>query len=56
MLGIPIIPTIAIKGKGIQELIDKVIEVYKDEDPVVRTVNINFGQTIEKSIRKEAGS
>lgn len=52
MLGIPIIPTIAIKGKGIQELIDKVIEVYKDEDPVVRTVNINFGQTIEKSIRK----
>lgn len=50
MLGIPIIPTIAVRGKGLPELVDKVISVYKNEDPVVRNVNINFGQTIEKSI------
>jgi ferrous iron transport protein B len=51
MLGIPIIPTIAVKGKGIPEMINKVIEVYEDKDPHVRHININYGHTIEESIQ-----
>jgi len=56
MLGIPIIPTVAVKGQGIKNLMRKVIDVYEDRDPIVRYVNINYGHDIEKSIdilRKE---
>lgn len=52
MMGIPIIPTIASKGKGIDELFSKIIEVYEDKDPTVRHIHINYGITIEKSINK----
>ncbi len=50
MLGIPIIPTVAVKNKGIHELMDKITEVYEDRDPIVRNININYGNTIEESI------
>jgi len=51
LIGIPIIPSISSKGKGIQELINKTIEVYEDLDPIVRHIHINYGQEIEKSIQ-----
>ncbi len=50
MIGIPIIPTIASKGKGIVELFDKIIEVYEDKDPIVRHIHINYGVNIETAI------
>lgn len=52
MIGIPIIPTVASKGKGVDELFDKVIEVYEDRDPIVRHIHINYGTWIENSISK----
>lgn len=52
MLGIPFIPTISSKGKGITELFEKVIEVYEDKDPTVRHIHIHYGDTIERSINK----
>ena len=52
MIGIPIKPTIASKGKGIDELFAKIIEVYEDKDQTVRHIHINYGITIEKSINK----
>lgn len=52
MIGIPIIPTIGLKGFGIKELFNKVIEVYEDNDPTVRHIHINYGKDVEKSIRK----
>lgn len=51
MLGIPIIPTIAPKGKGIDDLFTKLIDVYEDRDPIVRHIHINYGEIIEKHIR-----
>lgn len=51
MLGIPIIPTIAPKGKGIDDLFEKLIDVYEDRDPIVRHIHINYGEIIEKHIR-----
>lgn len=50
MLGIPIIPTVAFKGRGIDELFDKLIEVYEDKDPIVRHIHINYGFNIETAI------
>jgi len=50
MMGIPIIPTVASKGKGIDELLDRLIEVYEDRDPLVRHIHINYGEDIEAAI------
>ncbi|GHU68958.1 ferrous iron transport protein B [Bacteroidia bacterium] len=52
MIGIPIIPTIASRGKGIDELFDKLIDVYEDHDPVVRHIHINYGNLIEEAIER----
>ena len=43
LIGIPIIPSVSSKGQGIQKLIDKTIEVYEDQDPIVRHIHINYG-------------
>lgn len=51
MLGIPIVPTVASKGKGIDELFMKLIDVYEERDPSVRHIHINYGPMIEKAIR-----
>ncbi|MDR1698873.1 MAG: ferrous iron transport protein B [Prevotellaceae bacterium] len=50
MIGIPIIPTVASRGKGIDELFSKLIDVYEDRDPIMRHIHINYGTLIEKSI------
>jgi len=51
MIGIPIIPTVASKGKGVEELFDKLIDVYEDRDPSVRHIHINYGSLIENAIK-----
>jgi len=62
MIGIPFIPTVGPKGKGITELFQKVIEVYEDKEPSVRHIHINYGinvensiQTIQQEIKKNKG-
>ncbi len=52
MIGIPIVPTVASKGRGINELFNKIIDVYEDNAPCVRHVHVNYGEMIEKAIRK----
>ena len=51
LLGIPIVPTIAAKGEGIEALFDKVIDAYEDLAPNLRHIHINYGKEIENSIR-----
>ena len=51
MIGIPIIPTVASKGRGIKELFKRAVEVYEERDPIVRHIHINYGTEIEHSIR-----
>ncbi|WP_439185201.1 ferrous iron transport protein B [Carboxylicivirga taeanensis] len=50
MLGIPFVPTVSSRGKGVTELFDKLIDVYEDRDPVVRHIHINYGKPIESAI------
>lgn len=52
LLGIPFIPTISSKGIGLDNLIDKVIEVFEGRDDITRHVHINYGKELEESIRK----
>lgn len=51
LLGIPFIPTISSKGIGLDNLIDKVIEVFEGKDKISRHVHINYGKVIEESIQ-----
>ena len=51
LTGIPIIPTISSKGKGLDDLIDKVIEVFEGKDTISRHIHINYGKTLENSIQ-----
>jgi ferrous iron transport protein B len=50
LLGIPFVPTVGSRRRGIPELFRKVIEVYEDKEPDVRHIHINYGQDIEESI------
>lgn len=49
MLGVPVVPTIATSGIGMQELLSNVIEVT---EKAVRPVSIKYGREIEESIQK----
>jgi ferrous iron transport protein B len=55
LIGIPFIPTISSKGKGIDDLLQKSIDVYEDRDPIVRHIHINYGAELEKSIHRIRG-
>lgn len=50
MTGIPFVPTVASKGKGIHNLFDKIIDVFEDRDESVRHIHINYGVEPERSI------
>jgi len=52
MIGIPIVPTVSSKGKGITELFEKVIDAYEDKAPSSRHIHINYGEYLEKAILK----
>jgi ferrous iron transport protein B len=50
MIGIPFVPTVGAKGKGITELFQKIIRVYEDQEPSVRHIHINYGSNVEEAI------
>ncbi len=51
MVGIPMVPTVGSKGKGVDKLFDTIISVYNDAEPITRHIHINYGVRIEKSIK-----
>lgn len=50
MLGVPIVPTSAKMGKGLNELFDTIISVYNGNNPISHHIHINHGTIIEKCI------
>ncbi|MFA6832558.1 MAG: ferrous iron transport protein B [Bacteroidaceae bacterium] len=52
LLGIPIEPTICKSGFGINELLDRVIAIYNDQEKVARHIHINHGRELERSISR----
>ena len=51
MLGVPFIPTVASRGRGIHDLFSKIIEVCEGSDQVYRHIHINYGRSLEESIK-----
>ena len=52
LLGIPVVPTTASKGIGIEEVLDKILEVYEGQARESRHVHIHYGAEIEESINR----
>jgi ferrous iron transport protein B len=51
LLGVPVIPTIAIKGVGIFQLLEKAIEIVEKKH-IVKHVPVKFGEEVEEKILK----
>ncbi len=52
MLGVPIVPTIASTGYGIDDLLNTVIEVYEMRNPDTRHIHVKMSPEIESALGK----
>lgn len=52
MIGIPIVPTVSSRGRGIFDLFDRVIAMYEDECSTYRHIHIHYGNNIEAAIEE----
>ncbi len=50
MLGVPIVPTIAATGWGVEKLLDTVIEVYEMTSPDTRHIHVGLNPEIEQAV------
>lgn len=53
LLGIPVVPTVAIKGVGIFQLLEKAIEII-EKGTMTKHVEVKYGEEIEKRIAELA--
>lgn len=51
MIGVPIVPTVARTGEGVDILFDTVIRVFEQKEPSVRHIHVSLGSDIEEAIR-----
>lgn len=54
MIGIPMVPTIAKTGKGLDKLLDTIIEMFEGANKSARHVHINYGTVLEPEISQLA--
>lgn len=50
MMGIPMVPVIAKTGKGLDKLLDIVIELFEGKNDTIRHIHINYGSTLESEL------
>ena len=50
MLGFPIIPTVSTKGKGIDSVLQSIVDIYEDKKGITKHIHINYGKEIEEAI------
>ncbi|MCM1318909.1 MAG: ferrous iron transport protein B [Muribaculaceae bacterium] len=50
LLGVPMVPTVASARRGLDKLLDTVIDVYEMRNPDTRHIHVNLGPEIEKSV------
>lgn len=51
MIGVPTVPIVAKSGKGLEHLLDTIINVHEGNDSRVRHIHINHSAVIEEEIR-----
>lgn len=52
MIGVPIVPTIASTGWGVEKLLDTIVEVYEMKNPHTRHVHVRMRPEIESGITR----
>ncbi len=52
MIGVPIVPTIASTGWGVEKLLDTIVEVYEMKNPDTRHVHVRMRPEIESGINR----
>jgi len=52
LLGGPVVFTVGNRGVGIEEILDKVVEVYEEKEKKTRHLHIYYGTEIEEEIKK----
>ena len=52
MIGVPIVPTNGRSGEGVNNLFDKIIDVYEGRDKTSHHIHVNHGNLIEDCILK----
>lgn len=50
MMGFPIVPTTAVKGVGISDVLETIIDVFEEKKNLNKHIHINYGRDIEESI------
>ncbi|MDR3308507.1 MAG: ferrous iron transport protein B [Tannerella sp.] len=50
MIGVPMVPTVAKSRKGLDSLLDTVIDVFENRNAEARHIHINYGTVIEPEI------
>ena len=50
MMGIPMIPTVAKNGMGLDKLLDTIIELFEGNNKTIRHIHINYGKIIEEAL------
>lgn len=51
MIGVPIVPTVASTGRGVEQLLDTIIDVYEMRNPDTRHVHVKMRPEIEEAVR-----
>ena len=54
MLGVPMVPTVARTGVGLEGLLDTVIDMFEGRNKVARHIHIGYGSAMESQITKIA--
>lgn len=50
LLGVPVVPTTASTGKGVDKLLDTIIDVYELRNPDMRHIHVKMGPEVEKAV------
>jgi ferrous iron transport protein B len=50
MIGVPIVPTVASRGKGVKELLQEIIKVHEGRSEYTRHVHVYYGADVEEGI------
>jgi len=51
LLGVPVMPTVAIKGIGISQLLEKAVQIIEKE-PIAKHVKVKYGDEVEERVAK----
>ncbi len=52
MMGVPMVPTVARSGRGLEMLLDTVIDLFEGSNRVARHIHIGYGNAMEREITR----